>query len=68
MKSVKVSLNLPADVVSIVKELANVRSTTMTEVFRHAIGNEKFFHDAVKDGGKVLVEDRRGKLKQVVFR
>jgi len=68
VKSVKVSLNLPADVVSIVKELANVRSTTMTEVFRRAIGNEKFFNDAVKDGGKVLVEDRRGKLKQVVFR
>ena len=68
MKSVKVSLNLPADVVDIVKELAEVRSTTMTEVFRRAIGNEKFFNDAVKDGGKVLVEDRRGKLKQVVFR
>jgi predicted transcriptional regulator len=68
MKSVKVSLNLSADVVNIVKELAEERSTTMTEVFRRAIGNEKFFDDAVKDGGKVLVEDRRGKLKQVVFR
>lgn len=68
MKSVKVSLNLSADVVGIVKELAEVRSTTMTEVFRRAIRNEKFFNDAVKGGGKVLVEDRRGKLKQVVFR
>ena len=68
MKSVKVSLNLSTDEVNVVKELAKARGTTMTDVFRRAIGNEQFFDNAVKAGGKVLVEDKRGKLKQVVFR
>ena len=68
MKIVKVSLNLSADVVHIVKELAETRGSTMTAVFRRALENEKFFDDVVKDGGKVLIENRQGKLKQVVFR
>lgn len=68
MKIVKVSLNLSTEAVRIVRNLANSRGTTMTDVIRHAIGNEKFLADAVKAGGKIVIVDKRGKMSQVVFR
>lgn len=68
MKIVKVSLNLSKSEVDIMKALAKRRGTTVTAVFRSAIASEKFFDDTIKDGGKVLVEDKRGRMTQVVYR
>jgi len=50
------------------RELAKRRSTTMTEVIRRGIGTEKYLQDTVDKGGKILVEDRRGRRREIVLR
>jgi hypothetical protein len=61
------SVNFSAEVVAVLKKLAKKRCTTMTEILRQAIGTEKFFDDVSDEGGKILVEDKRGRLRQLVF-
>lgn len=67
-KVIKMSVNLPTDAVKVLKELAKKRSLTMTEVLRQAIGTEKFIDDVNEDEGKILVEDKKGRVRQLVFR
>lgn len=67
-KVIKMSVNLSADVVKALKELAEKRGTTMTEVLRQAIGTEKFIEEVNQDEGKILVEDKKGRVRQLVFR
>jgi predicted transcriptional regulator len=67
-KFIKMSVNLPADAVTVLRRLAEKRSTTMTEVLRQAIGTEKFIDEVNKKKGKILVEDKQGRLRQLVFR
>ena len=54
-KVIKMSVNLSADVVKALKELAEKRGTTMTEVLRQAIGTEKFIEEVNEEDGKILV-------------
>lgn len=68
MTVIKMSVNLSADVVKVLKELAGKRNTTMTEVLRQAIGTEKFIDEVNKEKGKILVEDKKGRIRQLVFR
>ena len=65
---VKVTVNLPKDLVDAVKELANKRHVTLTEVIRDAIGTEKFLADANDEGSKILIEDKKKNLRQIVLR
>jgi transcriptional regulator of met regulon len=65
---IKMSVNFPVDAVKVLKKLAKKRGRTMTEVLRHAIGTEKFIEDVHAAGGKILVEDKRGSIRQLVFR
>jgi hypothetical protein len=67
-KVIKMSVNLPADAVKVLKALAKKRRLTMTDVLRQAIGTEKFIDDVNEDEGKILVEDKRGRVRQLVFR
>jgi predicted transcriptional regulator len=67
-KVIKMSVNLSADVVKALRELAEKRNTTMTEVLRQAIGTEKFLEEVTSEDGKILVEDKKGKVRQLVFR
>ena len=66
---VKVSVNLPADAVDWLKEIAESDGITMTEALRRSISTQKFVKETVDKGGKLLVEDPDQKaLRQVVFR
>lgn len=67
-KVIKMSVNLPADAVQALKKLAARRNTTMTEVLRQAIGTEKFIEEANEAESKILIEDKRGRVRQLVFR
>jgi len=67
-KFIKMSMNLPADAVKVLRGLAEKRRTTMTEVLRQAIGTEKFIDEVNKAKGKILVEDKQGRIRQLVFR
>jgi hypothetical protein len=66
-KNVKISVNLPDDMVRALKEMADLRGTTVTEVLKAAIGTEAFLADQIKNGAKVLVEEKDKSLKQLVF-
>lgn len=65
---VKTSLNLPQNVVDALQEIAQKRGTTMAQVVRQAIATEKFLHDTVQEGGKVLVEGKDKSVREVLLR
>lgn len=66
---VKLSVNLPADVVEALREMAQRENTTLTEALRRSVSTQKFVADAVQNGSKILVEDPGSKqIRQVVFR
>ena len=65
---IKLSVNLSEDVVDALRELAKTRNVTMTEVIRDAIGTEKFLEDARQKHEKILIEDEKGQVRQLVFR
>lgn len=67
MASVKVSFNLPEQVVVAMKKLAEERGTSVTEVIRDSISNEVYLDTQVRKGGsKVLLEKDR-KIREIVF-
>jgi hypothetical protein len=66
--TVKRTFNLPVDSVTAIKELANERCTSVTDIIRRAIWIEKFLHDEMKQGGRVFVEFPDNTKKEVVLR
>ena len=67
-KDLRVSVNLPENIVETLKQLAVRDSITMTEVIRKAIMTEKLLSDEIKDGHKILIEDQSKKFRQLIFR
>lgn len=66
--TVKISANLSEEVVQALRELAEEKGVTMTEMLRQAISLEKFLSDQVKEGKKVLLEDKDKKYQQILMR
>lgn len=64
---VKVTTNLPVAVFDVLRELADERATTMTEVLRQAISTERFFTDAVERKETILLESPDGQRVREVF-
>ena len=62
----KVILNLPDHDVETVRNLADKRIITMTQVIRQAIATEKYIHDILRSGGKILVS-KHGKVNEITF-
>ncbi len=65
--TVKLTFSLHQDVAQAMKDISTKRGTSMTEVLRQAISNEKYFQDASERNEKILVEDKSGKLRRVVM-
>jgi len=64
----KISANLPDDAVEALKRLATKRGISMTEVLRTAINTEEFLDKArTEEGKKVLLEDKKGGIRELVF-
>ena len=64
---VKLSVNLTPQVAETLRRLAKERGTNMTEVLKSAIGTERFISDAKKQDQKILVEDKNGKVREILF-
>lgn len=64
---VKLSVNLPPGDVTLLRELAKRRSSTMTEVIRRGLSLQGYLQEALDKGGKIFVEDRRGRLREIVL-
>jgi hypothetical protein len=50
------------------EEWAAQEGTNITSILRKLIRNERFYKRLESDGYKVLVQDKKGSLKQVIFR
>ncbi|KKK98262.1 hypothetical protein LCGC14_2644480 [marine sediment metagenome] len=62
----KLAVNLPSESVNRLRTYAEVHEITMTEALRMALGTQDFLTKEVCKGGKVLVEDKRGKFHQLL--
>lgn len=65
---VKTSMNLPKDELEKLKERAAEENISMADMVRRALSTERFVHSTVKNGGKVLIEEKDKTIKQVIFR
>ena len=66
-KFVKVSLNLRVDELETLKRFAKKHGTTVTRQFQDAIAMHKLVDEVLEEGGKILIEDKKGKMKGLKF-
>jgi hypothetical protein len=64
----KTTINLTADAVADLKELATAKGTSVAEIIRRAIWMEKYLYTTIKNGGKVLVEEPDKTTRELVLR
>ena len=63
----KLTLRLPHDARLALEWMATKRGVTLAEVIRHAISTEKFLIEEIDKGNTVLIEEKGGRLKQLVL-
>jgi hypothetical protein len=63
----KLTLRLPMEARVALEWMANKRGVTLGEVIRHAINTEKFLIEEIDRGGTVLIEEKSGRVKQLVL-
>lgn len=63
----KVIVNLPEDAIELIKKLAKERNVTSTEVLKQALRKENFFNNVKESDGRILIEEKSGKVKEVFF-
>ncbi len=64
----KTSVNLSAETVKALEQLSKARGKSMAQIIREAIATEKFLHDTVAAGKKVLIEDTDKSLRELLIR
>jgi hypothetical protein len=64
---IKTSMNLPAQSLETLRELAKQTNTSMAEVVRKAIEIEKFLRDASGEGSKILIKDKDSSIRELVL-
>ncbi len=67
MASVKASFNLPEEELNQLRELASQRNVSVTQALRQAIADSKFIQEQSEQKNKVLVDDGKGAVKEVIF-
>jgi hypothetical protein len=65
-ETIKVTVNLPADVVDELRKIATSTNTTMTDAIRRSIQINKYLLDQEQANGKLLIETPDGKFKQII--
>ena len=67
-EKVPVTAEMPVSLLKTLEDLARARGVSADVVVQQAIRTEKFFADAVREGKKVVLENRDGSIERVVFR
>jgi predicted transcriptional regulator len=65
--AVKMSVNLSDEAAEALKRMADKNGVTVTEQLRRSIATETWRERAEEAGGKVLVEDASGRVREVEF-
>ncbi len=68
MSDVRVSVNLPKEVVDTLRDLAKKSGVSMTEILRKSILTEKLLNDESEQGSKILIQDKEKQFRQLVLR
>jgi hypothetical protein len=63
----KLTLRLPPDARIALEWMAAKKGVTLGEVIRHAISTEKFLTEEIDRGGTILIEEKGGRIKQLVL-
>jgi predicted transcriptional regulator len=64
----KFSVNLPDETVGALRELAEKRNTTVTQVLRDAVASEVFLQRELETGAKLLIEMPDRRTRELVFK
>jgi hypothetical protein len=68
MTTVKISVEIPYHALAALRELAEKRGTTVTNVLLASVSTEAYLDKVrIEEGQKVLLEDRKGKIKELIF-
>jgi|GEM_PF-6207467 len=65
---VKVTVNLTEENSEIVNQLSNEQKVNKTTIINKAIALEKFISDALKNEQKIMIVDKDGTRREIVFR
>lgn len=68
MGTIKTSVNLPEETVDALREISEESGSSMAEVLRRAISTEKYLYDTVREGGKILIQDKNKNMKELLIR
>lgn len=63
----KITLRLAPDVRVALEWMASKKGVTLAEVIRQAISREKFLTEEVDRGSSIVIEEKSGRIKQLVF-
>lgn len=64
--TVKISANLPVEVLGALRELAYSRGTTVTEALSRAVQIDSYLSLQESEGAKILIEDRNNNIRRVI--
>ncbi|HXH37309.1 MAG TPA: CopG family transcriptional regulator [Thermoanaerobaculia bacterium] len=65
--AVKTTISLPEDAVTVLRELSEARNVSFAEVVRRALTMDKYLTDARSDGCRILIEDPKKLIKEIVI-
>jgi hypothetical protein len=66
-KTTKVTVNLPSADVEFIKEFAETRCFSSTHALKESIALLRFVVDQLGEGSKILVEQKSGTIREMVF-
>jgi hypothetical protein len=66
MKTVKVTVNLPGDLIARLKEESSTRNISMTEAIRRGLETDLFLMKEQKAGSKILLEKKDNKIVELI--
>jgi metal-responsive CopG/Arc/MetJ family transcriptional regulator len=64
----RINVNFSENASTTLEKLAAEKGKSISEVVRDAIALERWFTETTKEGGKILVEHKDGKIREVIPR
>jgi hypothetical protein len=65
---VKMTINISKEAADAVRKLASEKGTTVTNIVNKAIATEEFLQQEIQKGSRIQVEDKNGKIREIIFR
>ena len=65
--STKLTVNVPTESMDELRHYSRAHGITMTEGIRQALGLLDFVDKEIQAGAKLLIEDRRGRYRQIMM-